>query len=130
MDLQTSELTEQLSALAVFILSHGEDNGTIFAQDSMYRVDHDILFQLTADKCQYLAGKPKLIFVQACQGQVTIVHIYYVLYLKRKKEKTQRNTYQASEKVFLISRVVSCSLSLYISLFFHISQLGNLQPFR
>lgn len=69
--LQVSGETENLSALAVFILSHGEDNGTVFAQDAMYRVDHDILFQLTADKCPYLAGKPKLIFVQACQGQNT-----------------------------------------------------------
>lgn len=70
-ELQVSEETDQLSALAVFILSHGEDNGTVFAQESMYRVDHDVLFQLTADKCPYLAGKPKLIFVQACQGQAT-----------------------------------------------------------
>lgn len=69
--LQVGEETENLAALAIFILSHGEDNGTVFATDSMYRVDHDILFQLTADKCPFLAGKPKLIFVQACQGQST-----------------------------------------------------------
>ena len=75
--LQVSEETENLAALAVFILSHGEDNGTVFAQDSMYRVDHDILFQLTADKCPYLAGKPKLIFVQACQGQVGIKWFFF-----------------------------------------------------
>jgi hypothetical protein len=30
--------TKHLSALAVFILSHGEDNGTIFAEDCMYRL--------------------------------------------------------------------------------------------
>ena len=71
--LQVGEETENLAALAIFILSHGEDNGTVFAKDSMYRVDHDVLFQLTADKCPFLAGKPKLIFVQACQGQVSTV---------------------------------------------------------
>jgi len=70
-ELQLSESTESLAAVAVFILSHGEDNGTVFAADAMYRVDNDILFMLTADKCPYLAGKPKLIFVQACQGQNT-----------------------------------------------------------
>ena len=43
--LQTSSETSQISALAVFILSHGEDNGTVFANDSMYRVDQDILYE-------------------------------------------------------------------------------------
>ena len=55
---------KEISALAIFILSHGEDNGTIFASDYPFRVDADILFPLAADKCPGLAGKPKLIFVQ------------------------------------------------------------------
>ena len=59
------------AALAIFILSHGEDNGTVFAADYPFRVDHDILVNLAADKCPGLAGKPKLVFVQACQGQAT-----------------------------------------------------------
>jgi len=59
------------AALAIFILSHGEENGTIFAQDYPYRVDSDILLNLAADKSPSLAGKPKLVFVQACQGQMT-----------------------------------------------------------
>lgn len=70
-DIQDSKNSEELSALAIFILSHGEDNGTIFAQDCMYRIDADIVNQLTGDKCPSLAGKPKLIFVQACQGKET-----------------------------------------------------------
>jgi len=61
----------EVSALAIFILSHGEDNGTIFASDYPFRVDHDVLAQLTADKCPSLVGRPKLVFVQACQGQET-----------------------------------------------------------
>lgn len=70
--LEKVQLSEtEISALAIFILSHGEDNGTIFAADYPFRVDHDILFPLAADKCPGLAGKPKLIFVQACQGQET-----------------------------------------------------------
>lgn len=79
--LQTSSETSQISALAVFILSHGEDNGTVFANDSMYRVDQDILYPLAADKCPLLAGKPKLIFVQACQGKVRYLFIgdYYLV---------------------------------------------------
>ena len=59
------QLSDQnLSALSIFSLSHGEDKGTIFASDYPFRVDHDILFPLAADKCPMLAGKPKLIFVQ------------------------------------------------------------------
>jgi len=68
-DVQLSE--RPISALAIFLLSHGEDNGTIFASDYPFRVDQDILVKLTADQCPGLAGKPKLIFVQACQGQAT-----------------------------------------------------------
>jgi len=62
---------DDLAAISIFILSHGEDNGTVFAADYPFRVDHDILAQLTAEKCPGLAGRPKLIFVQACQGQET-----------------------------------------------------------
>jgi len=70
--LKEVQLSEQeVSALAIFILSHGEDNGTIFAADYPFRVDHDVLGQLTADKCPRLVGRPKLLFVQACQGQAT-----------------------------------------------------------
>ena len=66
--LEKVQLSEtDISALAIFILSHGEDNGTIFASDYPFRVDHDILFPLAADKCPALAGKPKLIFVQVCE---------------------------------------------------------------
>ena len=66
--LEKVQLSEtEISALAIFILSHGEDNGTIFAADYPFRVDHDILFPLAADKCPGLAGKPKLIFVQVCE---------------------------------------------------------------
>jgi len=62
---------DDLAALAIFILSHGEDNGTLFASDYPFRVDHDILAQMAGDKCPGLVGRPKLVFIQACQGQAT-----------------------------------------------------------
>lgn len=68
---QVQMCEDEVAALAIFVLSHGEDNGTIFAADYPFRVDHDVLAQLTADKCPGLVGRPKLIFVQACQGQET-----------------------------------------------------------
>ena len=67
--IQLSE--ENFAALAIFILSHGEDDGTIFASDYPFRVDHDILFQLAADKSPNIAGKPKLVFVQVLLTSLT-----------------------------------------------------------
>lgn len=49
------------------ILSHGEQ-GIIFAKDGAYKPDDSLWGQFTGDKCITLAGKPKLFFIQACQG--------------------------------------------------------------
>ncbi|XP_070158551.1 caspase-1 [Polyergus mexicanus] len=52
--------------LIIAVLSHGE-LGRIFAYDTSYKAD--CLWQhFTADRCPTLAGKPKLFFIQACQG--------------------------------------------------------------
>lgn len=52
--------------LLVVILSHGI-TGSIFAKDKGYKLD-SIWSLFTTQKCPSLAGKPKLFFVQACQG--------------------------------------------------------------
>merc|ERR1711915_961072 len=52
--------------LAVVILSHGNE-GILYGYDSAYPA-HKIWEPFTADKCSSLAGKPKLFFLQACQG--------------------------------------------------------------
>ena len=52
--------------LAVVILSHGNE-GIIYGYDGSYSVDK-IWQNFTADHCPSLAGKPKMIFIQACQG--------------------------------------------------------------
>lgn len=52
--------------IVVSVLSHGEQ-GIIYAKDTHYKPD--ILWSyFTPDKCPSLAGKPKLFFIQACQG--------------------------------------------------------------
>lgn len=49
-----------------FVMSHG-DHGELYAYDGKYTVD--LLFNnFTAEKCPTLVGKPKLFFIQACQG--------------------------------------------------------------
>jgi len=49
------------------VLSHGEQ-GIIFAKDAPYKPDDKLWGQFTGEKCPTLAGKPKLFFIQACQG--------------------------------------------------------------
>jgi caspase 7 len=52
--------------LLMCILSHG-DTQFMYAKDYKYMPDELWEF-FTADKCPSLAGKPKIFFVQACQG--------------------------------------------------------------
>lgn len=56
----------QHDCLVVAILSHG-DLGLLYAHDTSYKPD-SIWAHFTADKCPTLSGKPKLFFIQACQG--------------------------------------------------------------
>lgn len=76
-DLYLHEIKSQMEELSsmdhsdsdcvlVAILSHGE-LGYIFARDSQYKLD-TIWGYFTPDRCPTLAGKPKLFFIQACQG--------------------------------------------------------------
>lgn len=52
--------------IAIVILSHGE-HGYIYAKDVQYKLDN-IWHYFTSHICPTLAGKPKLFFIQACQG--------------------------------------------------------------
>lgn len=52
--------------ILVAILSHGE-LGYIYARDTQYKLEN-IWSYFTAQHCPTLAGKPKLFFIQACQG--------------------------------------------------------------
>jgi len=50
----------------VSVLSHGE-LGILYASDQPYKPDR-LWSHFNAERCPTLAGKPKLFFVQACQG--------------------------------------------------------------
>lgn len=52
--------------LLIAVLTHGE-LGMLYAKDTHYKPDN-LWYYFTADKCPTLAGKPKLFFIQACQG--------------------------------------------------------------
>ncbi|KAJ8976877.1 hypothetical protein NQ317_001201 [Molorchus minor] len=52
--------------ILIAILSHGE-MGVIYAKDTPYKPDY-LWAPFTGDRCPSLAGKPKMFFLQACQG--------------------------------------------------------------
>jgi len=52
--------------ILVTVMSHGE-LGILYACDQPYKPDR-LWSHFAADKCPSLAGKPKLFFIQACQG--------------------------------------------------------------
>lgn len=57
---------KERDCLFMCVLSHG-DTQIMYAKDYSYKPD--VLWNsFTADKCASLAGKPKIFFIQACQG--------------------------------------------------------------
>lgn len=50
------------------ILSHGE-SGAIYGKDEKLVSIRKIMSHFTAKQCPHLAEKPKLFFIQACQGK-------------------------------------------------------------
>uniref|UniRef100_A0A3Q0RL66 Caspase-8 n=1 Tax=Amphilophus citrinellus TaxID=61819 RepID=A0A3Q0RL66_AMPCI len=54
-------------ALVVCVLSHGE-RGCVFGTDGNKVHLEDLTFPFTSGRAPTLAGKPKLFFIQACQG--------------------------------------------------------------
>lgn len=52
--------------LLVAVMSHGE-LGILYGRDHSYKPDR-LWSHFSADKCRTLAGKPKMFFIQACQG--------------------------------------------------------------
>jgi len=76
-DLTYSELTREIMKLAnedhsnrdciiIALMSHGDD-GILYAKDQQYKPER-LWSYFTSDQCPTLAGKPKLFFIQACQG--------------------------------------------------------------
>ncbi|XP_075464771.1 caspase-8-like isoform X2 [Ascaphus truei] len=52
------------------ILTHGESGAIMGADDAVISI-HDVMSYFTATNCPSLATKPKLFFIQACQGKET-----------------------------------------------------------
>ncbi|EDW12820.1 caspase [Drosophila mojavensis] len=54
--------------ILIALLTHGKNN-KVYAHDHSYELER-IWESFTADKCPTLAGKPKIIIVQACRGNL------------------------------------------------------------
>ncbi len=53
-----------LACLALFILTHGEEDGKLFSHDGPYHLNRDVVNELLPDQAKHLAGRPKMIFIQ------------------------------------------------------------------
>ncbi|XP_050548177.1 caspase-1-like [Daktulosphaira vitifoliae] len=53
--------------IVIVILSHGS-NGHIYAKDRIYDPKNVFWDKFSEDRCPSLLGKPKIFFIQACQG--------------------------------------------------------------
>ena len=78
--LKQSQKAEDLKKADSFILvclSHG-NQGNIFGSDGEpVNIDKDIVEPFDGKHCPHLIGKPKLFFIQACQGGKCLnLHVY------------------------------------------------------
>ncbi|XP_042331400.1 caspase-10 [Sceloporus undulatus] len=74
-DWQSSESWKDKDCLVCCILSHGE-SGKIYGTDACLISIRTIMSYFTAKRCPQLAKKPKLFFIQACQGEKTQQPVY------------------------------------------------------
>ncbi|XP_071109423.1 caspase-8-like [Haliotis cracherodii] len=56
------------SCFCAAVLSHGKDGGVV-GTDGEFLSTKDIMDMFHGDKCPKLIGKPKVFFIQACQGE-------------------------------------------------------------
>lgn len=65
---ELDEELHQADCLMVFILTHGEANDKLMAQNDSYNL-YEFLEHFTPTALKSMAGKPKLFIVQACRGR-------------------------------------------------------------
>lgn len=65
---QSSEKITDSDCFVFFILSHGK-SGQVYGTDGKLISIRTIMSYFTAKQCPLLAQKPKLFFIQACQGE-------------------------------------------------------------
>ena len=61
----------RFDSLVVAILTHGREGNVLYGTDNKTVAVRDVVNIFKADNCPSLAGKPKIIFLQACRGAMT-----------------------------------------------------------
>lgn len=57
--------------LIIVVLTHGDENNVLYAKDEKYNLNDTIINPIVS-KNTSLAGKPKIIIIQACKGNKTV----------------------------------------------------------
>ncbi|XP_077550771.1 caspase-3-like [Haemaphysalis longicornis] len=65
------ESQHKSDCLVVVMMSHGSDGWILGVDGQMIHVLNDVCEEFSNVNCQALQGKPKLFFIQACQGRMT-----------------------------------------------------------
>ena len=65
---KTCPSNQDLDMFALVILTHGHRNNILYGVDGSELEVEKIRDLLSYEKFPYMMGKPKLIFIQACQG--------------------------------------------------------------
>ncbi|XP_051839750.1 caspase-8 isoform X2 [Antechinus flavipes] len=78
------------------ILSHG-DKGTIYGTDGQEVAIRDLTSYFSSSNCVSLAGKPKVFFIQACQGRTTQSGLTLYTDSKQEREFLEMDTSLQSE---------------------------------
>ena len=81
----------------VAVLSHGE-MGILYAQDQPFKPDR-LWCHFNAEKCPTLAGKPKLFFIQACQGDQVIMILCNGLIIDFEEQSQQKLFFDTDKMV-------------------------------
>ena len=112
--------------LLIAILSHGE-LGFLHSKDTHYKLEA-ITSYFSADRCPSLAGKPKLFFIQACQGD----NLDGGAVMRREATETDSNGYQSMSYTIPVHADFLIAYSTipgnYISLTFILKQKKGLSP--
>ncbi|XP_074155174.1 caspase-8 [Sminthopsis crassicaudata] len=80
------------------ILSHG-DKGTIYGTDGQEVAIRDLTSYFSGSNCASLVGKPKVFFIQACQGRITQNGILLYKDSEQERESLEMDTVLQSEYI-------------------------------
>ena len=68
LEVEKGNLSEETSALLVFIMTHGDKGDMLYGSDNNLIPLKELVEIFESDKCEYLRDKPKIFIIHACRG--------------------------------------------------------------